>query len=72
MEKTNFYIATLEDLEKELWLRKREKMMWTTKDGKLIPLKEMSTRHILNAINYLETLDEMNSICMENQDIMGF
>ena len=72
MEKTNFYIATLEDLEKELWLRKREKMMWTTKDGKLIPLKEMSTRHILNAINYLETLDEMNNICMENQDIIDF
>ena len=59
MENTNFYIATLVDLEKELWLRKREKMMWTTKDGKLIPLKEMSTRHILNAINYLETLDEI-------------
>ena len=72
MENTNFYIATLVDLEKELWLRKREKMMWTTKDGKLIPLKEMSTRHILNAINYLETLDEMNNICMENQDIIDF
>ena len=29
-------------------------MNWTTKDGRVIPVKDMSTQHIVNAIAYIE------------------
>jgi len=62
--------ATIEDLEKELWLRQREELVWETKDGNLIPLKEMSTSHIINAINYFDRINSMRVIVMENSDIL--
>lgn len=39
--------ATIKDLELELWLRKRNSgsIIWTTKDGKNIPIKDMNTNH---------------------------
>ena len=48
--------ATLKDLHLELWLRMREakEIIWTTKDGKQIPIQEMSDEHLVNAINMLE------------------
>lgn len=62
--------ASIEDLEKELWLREREEMVWETKDGKLIPLKEMTTEHIINAINYFDRLYEEREIVCENSDVI--
>lgn len=54
--------ASIEDLKRELWLRERETLVWKTKDGKKIPIKEMSTSHIINAINYFERKEERESI----------
>lgn len=53
--------ADINDLKLELWLRQRNdgEIKWTTKDGREIPLKDMSTDHIRNAINYVERKDEM-------------
>ena len=62
--------ADIEDLEKELWLRQREEMVWETKDGKLIPLKEMKTDHIINAIKYFERVYEEREIVIENSDVI--
>ncbi len=38
--------------------RKRIKRMWTTRQGKSIPISEMSDRHILNSIKLFEKSEE--------------
>lgn len=47
--------ATLQDLEMEMWLRKRNsgQIIWTTKSGEEIPINQMSDTHLYNAINML-------------------
>ena len=63
--------ATVDDLRRKLWLRKREKLVWETKNGQLIPLKLMSEEHLENAIKYFDRMEEMREIVIENQDILG-
>ena len=55
--------ASLSDLELELWLRNRNSgsIYWTTKNGDNIPIKEMSTGHLINTINMLTNLEEIKS-----------
>lgn len=55
--------ASLSDLELELWLRNRNSgsIYWTTKNGDNIPIKEMSTIHLINTINILTNLEEVKS-----------
>ena len=50
----------LSDLLKELWLRNRNngKLIWRTRDGKEIPIKDMTDEHLLNTINMLEKIKE--------------
>lgn len=36
-------------------------MYWTTKNGDNIPIKEMSTGHLINTINMLTNLEEVRS-----------
>ena len=61
-------MLTRKDLEMERWLRRREEgiLCWTTKDGKRIPLKDMSDSHIEHALALLEK--EM--LVSENQGIL--
>ena len=46
-------IATIEDLKLEQFLRNRNsgKLIWKTKEGKIIPLKELSDEHLTNILN---------------------
>lgn len=62
--------ATVEDLRKELWLRKRKKLVWETKDGQLIPLEQMTDKHLENAINYFDKMEEMREIVLENDNAL--
>lgn len=47
--------ATIQDLKLELWLRQRNSgsIIWTTKDGKNIPIKDMDNNHLVNALKML-------------------
>lgn len=52
--------ATLKDLLKEYWLRKRTNgsIYWTTKNGRNIPIKDMDNTHLLNTIKMLVKQEE--------------
>ena len=47
--------ATLNDLKLEFWLRQRnsDSIVWTTKEGKGIPIKNMDDKHLYNTIKML-------------------
>ena len=69
--------ATIQDLKLELWLRKRNSgfIIWTTKDGKNIPIKYMNTDHLVNTFKMLlkqETIAECFKDIMvcEESDIL--
>jgi len=58
---------TLNDLLLEQWLRKRQsgELVWTTRDGKEIPLKDMTDKHIENAIKCVSRNGEMRDAAAE-------
>lgn len=47
--------ATIQDLKLELWLRQRnsDSIIWTTKDGKNISIKDMDNKHLVNTLKML-------------------
>lgn len=49
-------IASRKDLELELFLRKRENntLVWKTKEGDSIPIKDLKDEHLINIINMLD------------------
>lgn len=66
--------ANLNDLKLELWLRQRNRgeIIWDTKDGKEIPIGEMSDEHLINAIKRLlkyyekkKEIDDLNDLALE-------
>jgi hypothetical protein len=59
--------ADLNDLYKELWLRKRNSgnLVWITKDGKEIPIKDMTDEHLERAIKRMVEIKEYNDIAAE-------
>lgn len=52
--------ANIQDLELELWLRKRNSdyIIWTTKDGTNIPIKDMDNNHLVNTLKMLLKQEE--------------
>ena len=52
-------IANIDDIRLEQFLRSRNsgKLVWKTKEGKIIPLKELSDEHLTNILN-VYSLDE--------------
>lgn len=46
-------IANIDDIRLEQFLRNRNsgKLVWKTKEGKIIPLKELSDEHLTNILN---------------------
>ena len=47
--------ATIQDLKLELWLRQRNSgsIIWITKNGKNISIKDMDNNHLVNAFKML-------------------
>lgn len=47
--------ATIQDLKLELWLRQRnsDSIIWITKNGKNISIKDMDNNHLVNAFKML-------------------
>lgn len=47
--------ATIQDLKLELWLRQRNSssIIWATKNGKNIPIKDMDNNHLVNVLKML-------------------
>ncbi len=60
--------ATIKDLKKEFWLRNRNNgdIVWTTKGGDIISIKDMTDEHLINTINMLERISAMRDIYYEN------
>lgn len=56
------HIASIQDLYLERWLRKREagEIIWTTKNGDNIPIKNLGDSHLNNIINMLENQEELS------------
>lgn len=65
--------ADINDLKLELWFRRRNsgELVWTTKANTKIPIKEMPTSHVINAINMLEWQSELEDVYLDNLDIIG-
>lgn len=59
--------ADIDDLRLEQWLRRRNSglLVWQTRDGKEIPVKDMTDQHISNAISCIVKIDEFNDIAAE-------
>ena len=53
--------ATLSDLLQEQWLRKRDagQIVWITKIGDRIAIKNLSDQHLQNAIDHCIKIDDM-------------
>ena len=58
-------IANIDELRLEEFLRSRNsgKLVWKTKEGKIIPLKELSDEHLTNILNvYYRNKDRITNI----------
>ena len=56
-------IANIDELRLEQFLRNRSsgKLVWKTKEGKIIPLKELSDEHLTNILNVYSRNEEQTT-----------
>ena len=47
--------ADYEDIEREYWYRMRNsgELSWLTKDRKFIPIKDLTNKHLVNILKFL-------------------
>ena len=66
-------LATYLDLKLELWLRQREadNILWETKNGDKLSIRNMSDSHLINAINFLEKQVAYEDECWEALSSIG-
>ena len=59
--------ATKNDLIRELWHRMRDRgeIQWRTKDGRMIPIKDITDSHLLNALRMFHYRDEFDELGYE-------
>jgi len=64
-----FIKADINDMRLELWLRKRNagEILWKTKDGRIIALKDMADEHLLRCIEALREQEQEREIVEENR-----
>ena len=73
-------IATEEDLKLEYWLRKRNsgRLIWRTKNGDEIPIKDLSDKHLVNILDMFDAKHDYeidkykyNELLADLDDAMG-
>lgn len=59
--------ADLDDLRLELWLRRRNAglLVWNTREGREIPVKEMTCTHLEKAIAHCESKERNDRMAAE-------
>ena len=59
--------ATITDIESELWLRMRnnDELVWKTKSGALIPIRNLSDAHLKNILRKAAKQEEYEDKILE-------
>lgn len=59
--------ADIDDIRLEIWIRERNdrEIVWETKDGTKIPIRDMSLSHLRNVERMLERAGQLSEIACE-------